>query len=56
MAEKALRTLPVITSSTACTAAPALRIAASRVPGERLVSSSIATKPSRGAASIRLWM
>jgi hypothetical protein len=52
MAAKALATLPVITSSTAWTAAPAERRAASIVPGERTVSESIATSPSRGAASI----
>ena len=45
MAEKALRTLPVITSSTACVAAPTARSAASRVPGDMLVSASMLHKP-----------
>ena len=51
MAENALRTLPVMTSSTAWTAAPTPRSTASRVPGDIVVSASIRTSPSRGDAA-----
>jgi len=51
IAEKAFLTLPVITSSTACTAAPMPRSTASKVPGDMVVSASIAIMPSRGATS-----
>ncbi len=51
MAAKAFVTLPVITSSTAWTAAPALRSAASSVPGDKIVSESMETSPSRGDAA-----
>ena len=51
IAEKAFLTLPVITSSTACTAAPTPRSTASKVPGDMVVSASIAIMPSRGATS-----
>ena len=53
VAQKAWRIGPEHTASTAATAAPALRKAASMLPWERMVSASSATRsPSAGAASI----
>ena len=47
-AQKAFRTSPAITMSTARTTAPAARRAAASVPGDRKVSASIAAKPRSG--------
>ena len=49
VATNALAALPVITSSTACTAPPAARSAASKLPGDIEVSASSRTMPSGGA-------
>src|SRR5262245_37549358 len=51
VATKALVALPVITSSTAYTAPPAARNAASKLPGDMLVSASSPMMPSFGVAS-----
>jgi hypothetical protein len=51
VATKALRALPAITSSTAKTAPPAARNAASKLPGDMLVSASSCTRLSLGVAS-----
>src|SRR5262245_41570361 len=51
VATKALVALPVITSSTAWTAPPAARNAASKLPGDMLVSASSPMMPSFGVAS-----
>jgi len=51
VATKALATLPVMTSSTASTAPPTQRSAASNEPGDIEVSESMRTIPSEGAAS-----
>src|SRR5215475_778641 len=51
VATKAFAALPVITSSTACTAPPAARKAASKLPGDIVVSASSPSRPSFGLAS-----
>src|SRR6516164_5775430 len=51
VATKAFAALPAITSSTACTAPPAARKAASKLPGDIVVSTSSPIKPSFGVAS-----
>ena len=51
MATKAFAALPAITSSTACTAPPTARSAASKLPGDIEVSASSRTRPCFGAAS-----
>ena len=43
--------LAAITSSTACTAPPAARTAAAKLPGDIVVSASICTRPCAGEAS-----
>src|SRR6266496_3688485 len=48
---KAFAALPAITSSTACTAPPAARNAASKLPGDIVVSASSPSRPSFGVAS-----
>src|SRR5262249_33489327 len=50
-AAKAFAALPAITSSTACTAPPAARKAASKLPGDIVVSASSPSRPSFGLAS-----
>jgi hypothetical protein len=49
-AQKALSALPVATASTAWSAAPIARIAASHDPGETVVSMSTRAIPSAGTA------